>query len=277
MGDRPEALARAVSSAHEQAAGGNAVGEVLVIANTSNDLADAVPAEARLVSAGANLGVPGGRDFGVAECSAPILGFLDDDAVLSPGATVRIVDAFAQRPELGAVSLRLVDELGQTARRHVPRRGESGAGASGDVALFLGGACAIRRDAYEAVGGYFTELHYGHEELELCWRLVDRGWAISYLADVTVFHPRTEISRHADGWKLTGRNRVWIARRTLPWPIAIVHVTLWLIAGLQRAPHACRRAYLGGWLSGWRGSVGRAPIGWRTVWRLGQLGRLPLM
>ena len=105
---------------------------------------------------------------------------------------------------------------------------------SGDVALFLGGASAVRVEAYSEVGGYFTELFYGHEEVEMCWRLVDAGWRIRYLADVTVFHPRTDIGRHVSGWRLTGRNRVWVARRTLPWPVALVHVAAWLLLGVIR-------------------------------------------
>jgi GT2 family glycosyltransferase len=210
-----------------------------------------------------------------------VVGFLDDDAVFrgDPGT---IAAAFADDPRLGAVSFRLVDEAGRSAARHVPRPGGRGADAEGPVAQFLGGASAIRRDAYDQVGGYFTDLHYGHEEIELCWRLIDAGWSIRYLADVEVFHPRTEISRHDDGWRLTGRNRVWIARRTLPWPVALVHVGLWLVLGTLRAPTArCRRQYVAGWWSGWRtqwtdGSR-RRPISWRTVWELTRLGRPPVI
>ncbi len=190
----------------------------------------------------------------------------------------RVVDAFDADPGLGAVALRLVDEQGETARRHVPRPGGRHPERSGEVALFLGGACAIRREAYEQVGGYFTELFYGHEEVELCWRLVDAGWRIRYLADVEVFHPRTTIERHAAGWELTGRNRVLIARRTLPWPIAAVHVSVWLLLGLWRAPAGeHRRRYVDGWRKGWRVDVDRAPISWRGVWRLTRLGRPPIV
>jgi len=128
------------------------------------------------------------------------------------------------------------------------------------------------------VGGYFTELFYGHEEVELSWRLVDAGWEIWYLADVTVFHPRTDIGRHASGWRLTGRNRVWVARRTLPWPVALVHVGAWLVLGVARTPsRSTRRSYLDGWCSGWRGRIARRPIGWRGVWRLTRLGRPPVI
>ena len=214
------------------------------------------------------------RVLGVAVSA--ILVFLDDDAALIYGDSERILAEFADR-RLGAVSFRIVDESGATARRHVPRFASRGVDQTGDVATFLGGACAIRRAAYEEVGGYFTDLHYGHEELELAWRLIDAGWAIRYLADITVFHPAAEISRHEDGWRLTGRNRVWIARRTLPWLVALVHVLAWLVLGVLRAPRGCRRSYLFGWLRGWRTRIEHKPIKWSTVWKLGRLGRLPIV
>ena len=272
MGNRATDVAHAVESIRADGVGADRIH--LVVNSDQPDVR--APDGCVVITPGQNLGVPGGRDVGLAESSNAIVGFLDDDAVLPAGATKRIEAAFAARPELGAVSLRLVDEAGETARRHVPRRGGADADESGDVSVFLGGACAIRRSAYLDVGGYFTELHYGHEELELCWRLIDRGWVVEYLADVEVFHPRTDISRHEDGWRLTARNRVWIARRTLPIPIAAVHVIAWLVLGLRRAPSGCRSAYLRGWLSGWRGRVGRSPIRWSTVWRLRSLGRMPI-
>lgn len=276
MGDRPEAVAAALDSLRSSDDGAEPSEIVLVLNSDEPGSTTVQRPSVRTVEPSRNLGVPGGRDLGVQQTTADIIGFLDDDAVLSPGAADRITELFTRRPDVGAISLRLVDENGETSRRHVPRRGSTGVGESGDVALFLGGASAIRRAAYDAVGGYFTELHYGHEELELSWRLVDGGWSIHYLADVTVFHPRAEISRHGDGWRLTGRNRVWVARRTLPWPIAVVHVAVWLALGLRRAPAGCRRDYVRGWLSGWRGSVGRSPIRWKTVVRLARLGRAPI-
>jgi GT2 family glycosyltransferase len=273
MGDRSEALAAAVQSLLS----GEHVG-VVIVSNGSGHVAIPDDGRVRLVVAPENLGVPGGRDFGLSHCSAPIVGFLDDDAVAGAGASQRIVDEFMSRPDLAAVSLRLIDEEGVSARRHVPRPRGISPGHSGDVALFLGGASAVRVEAYESVGGYFTELFYGHEEVELSWRLVDAGWSIRYLADATVFHPRTEIGRHASGWRLTGRNRVWVARRTLPLPIATLHVLAWLVLGLVRAPdRAARSSYADGWLSGWRGRVDRRPISWRGVWRLTRLGRPPLI
>lgn len=269
MGDRPTALSHAVDSL--------APAECLVVINGSSETASDVPAAMSTMVLPQNLGVPGGRDRGVDATSSPIMGFLDDDAELR-GSSAAVVAEFESDDRIGVVAMRLLDENGETARRHVPRLGGRDPDRSGDVALFLGGACAIRRDAYVEVGGYFTELFYGHEEVELCWRLIDAGWKIRYLAEVEVFHPRTTIERHPDGWEKTGRNRVMIARRTLPWPVAIVHVLAWLGLGAWRSPAGeSRRRYVAGWRSGWRQAVERNPISWRGVWRLTRLGRPPIV
>lgn len=269
-GDRPTALAASLSSVSQH--------EVMLVVNGPlPDRSVSSAPRGRVIETGRNLGIPAGRNLGLKETQAPIVGFLDDDAVASEGIGDGIVAALDAAPGLGAVALRLVDEDGHTARRHVPRLGGRRPDEGGSVALFLGGACAIRREAYEDAGGYWGELFYGHEEVELAWRLIDRGWTIEYRPDLTVFHPRTEIGRHAEGWRMTGRNRVMIARRTLPWPVAVVHVTSWLLIGLVRAPSEHRRSYLSGWRDGWRHDVDRSPIRWRTVWRLTRLGRPPVL
>lgn len=267
MGTRPTELQRAVTSLKPET--------VTIVVNGASS--DKVEAHARLIELPENLGVPGGRHAGLGAGMAEVIGFLDDDAELR-GDSSRILEEFIADPALGAVALRLVDENAETTRRHVPRLGTRSPELTGEVALFLGGACAIRRKAYEEVGGYFTDLFYGHEELELCWRLVDAGWRIRYLADVEVFHPRTAIERHPDGWERTGRNRVLIARRTLPWPVAVIHMSVWLVLGLLRAPASeHRRRYLLGWRRGWGIDVKRQPISWSGVWRLTRFGRPPIV
>ncbi|MEM8618746.1 MAG: glycosyltransferase [Actinomycetota bacterium] len=270
-GDRRSELRVAATSVSED---GSA--DVVIVSNGGGPVQ--LPGTHHHIESASNVGIPAARHLGLERANTPLVGFLDDDAALLAPDAGPIVAAFDSDPTLAVVSLRIIDEQGETSRRHVPRLGEAHADRAGEVATFLGGACAIRREAYEQVGGYFTELFYGHEELELSWRLIDAGWRIRYLADVTVFHPRTEISRHADGWRLTGRNRVWIARRTLPWPVALVHVAAWLVLGTIRAPAGeCRRSYLQGWMDGWRSAIEHRPIRWRTVWRLAQLGRPPVI
>jgi len=50
----------------------------------------------------------------------------------------------------------------------------------GVVTVFCEGVFAIRRDAFEAVGGWPGQFFYGHEGIDLAWRLSDAGWKIWY-------------------------------------------------------------------------------------------------
>jgi GT2 family glycosyltransferase len=288
-GDRPEALAAAMTSLRASPT----TGSIVVVLNgpepgTTIELAGAGGVgdadglsddDVIVVESAENLGVPGGRDLGLESTRTPLVGFLDDDArLVSTDLLGSVVEQFAADDSLGAMSLRLVDEDGNTSRRHVPRRGTGGADRSGPVVTFLGGASIIRRSAYLTAGRYWADLVYGHEELDLAWRLIDHDYSIRYEADISVYHPHTEISRHADGWWRTGRNRVLIARRNLPVPIMAVHSLAWLAIGTLRAPGGpCRRRYVGGWLGAWRVTVDRDPMSWSTLRRLRRLGRFPIV
>jgi GT2 family glycosyltransferase len=115
------------------------------------------------------------------------------------------------------------------------------------------------------------------EETDLAWRLIDAGWTIRYAPQHTVFHPRTEPSRHPRAAWRTARNRTWLAYRLLPLPLAPVYLTNWLLITLARRS-ASVRDYLRGVRDGWRTRSGpRRPLRWRTVWRLTRLGRPPIV
>ena len=280
-GDRPEALAAAIASLRASPT----TGSIVVVLNgpkagTTIELAGAgfSDDDVIVVESAENLGVPGGRDLGLESTQTPLVGFLDDDArLVSTDSLGSVIQQFATDHSLGAMSLRLVDEDGNTSRRHVPRRGAGGADQSGPVVTFLGGASIIRRSAYLTAGRYWADLVYGHEELDLAWRLIEHNYSIRYQADISVYHPHTEISRHADGWWRTGRNRVLIARRNLPAPIMVVHSIAWLAIGTLRAPGGpCRRRYVSGWFGAWRVTVDREPMSWSTLRRLRRLGRFPI-
>ena len=178
-GARPAELRAAVDSALRQ---DGPIVEIVVVANgTSADLGLPSDDRVRIVSSAENLGIPGGRNFGAAQAVAPVVAFLDDDARLIEVDTLAAsADAFAANPQLGVVALRIVDDDGQTARRHVPRVGAGGADRSGPATAFLGGAVVIRREAFERAGRYPTDFRYAMEETDLALRLVDDGWTIQY-------------------------------------------------------------------------------------------------
>ncbi len=111
MGDRATALDAAVSSLLT----GRGVG-VVVVSNGSGEVPVLDDPRVRLVVAADNLGVPGGRDFGLAHCSAPIVGFLDDDAVARQRCIgSALIGARAGRKDLAQL---LVDEIERIACIH---------------------------------------------------------------------------------------------------------------------------------------------------------------
>ncbi|MEM1335319.1 MAG: glycosyltransferase [Actinomycetota bacterium] len=271
MGDRRQELERCIASLRVR----RPADQIVVVANGSPEPVHVGP-DVDIVSLAENVGIPGGRACGLEASDADAVGFLDDDATLQSLPAGLLEDMFTRDPTLAVVAFRIADESGRSIARHIPRIGGRDPGRGGPVATFPGGASVVRRSAYDDVGGFFRDLFYGHEEVELSWRLVDRGWSIAYAPEVVVEHPHTPVGRHERGWMLTGRNRVLVARRSLPWPVAVVHVSVWLLLGVIRASGA-RRAYVRGWLSGWRVEVARAPISWRAIGRLTKLGRPPIV
>lgn len=277
MGDRPDELSAAVASVLQQV---GAVVEVIVVANGLTKDRLVLPADQRIrvIEVATNAGIPGGRNIGAGHAVAPLLVFLDDDARLVGGDVLsRSAELFATRARLGVIALRIVDETGSTARRHVPRVGSRGADRSSPVTAFLGGACAIRAAAFHDAGGFPAAFQYAMEETDLALRLVDRDWELWYDGQPAVFHPATDPGRHPSAAERTIRNRVWLAHRNLPAAIAALYVADWLAITSARRPQLAVALGRSAWRA-WRARPGpRVPIRWRTVLRLTRLGRPPII
>jgi len=276
QGTRPDALAEALRSILDQ---GDVQIDTVVMWNGTP--AGSVDPRVRSCVINDNVGIPAGRNAGVDETDAPFILFLDDDArLLGHDIVARAVDVLQASPDLAVLALHIVDPDGDTGRRHVPRLGGRSAERSGPVAAFLGGACVVRRSAWDAVGRYEDAFFYAMEETDVSWRLVDQGWSIWYAADLTVEHPRVEPSRHGGAVERTARNRAWAARRNLPAILVPIHLTVWAGIGIVRALSDRRlpRGLLAGYRSGF-GPLpgGRSPMRWSTVWRLIRLGRPPVI
>jgi GT2 family glycosyltransferase len=137
----------------------------------------------------------------------------------------------------------------------------------------------VRRVAFDEVGGWPDAFFFGHEGIDLAWRMWDAGWELHYAADLVVRHPTTLPSRHALFFRLTARNRVWVARRNLPWPLVPVYLAAWTLltqVRLARQPGDLR-VWWRGFVEGWRTDPGpRRAMRWRTVAHLARLGQPPI-
>ena len=276
MGDRPVELARAVESLLSQS---EPPQWVLVIGNGGD--VPAQPGAVQVLRLPENLGIVGGRDLGWRRLETDLVLFLDDDGwLLEPDTLAHVRRLFDADPRLGIVSMRIVDpETGRSSRRHVPRLRASDPERSSDVTTFLGGASVVRRVVLEQCGGLPAGFWYGHEETDLAWAALDHGWRIRYAAEVAMGHPTTTPARHATYYRLNARNRVWLARRRLPWPVAAAYLAIWTALTVARVRDvASLRVWARGFVEGWRTDPGpRRPMAWTTVWRMTRLGRPPVV
>jgi GT2 family glycosyltransferase len=271
QGNRPAELDRAIASVRAQ----QRVDVELVLILNGSPPASPDPSD-RLIVLPENVGIPGGRNIGAAAADARLIMFLDDDAeLLDPGVLAAVVDRFRSDPELGAMAIRLVDENGDTQRRHVPRLGAKSALKSGPVTYFVGAACVVRAESFRGVDGFDARFAYAMEESDLSWRLLDAGWSIWYSADLTAYHPRTAPSRHPGYARLTARNRFWLAWRSLPAPLLAIYLAVWTLAAIGRdAPIA---DVVAGYREARSALPERRPMRWRTALRMTRIGRPPVV
>ncbi len=281
MGRRPEDLRRAVDSLLAQR---GVELEIVVVGNEWEPTG--LPDGVRGVGSAENLGIPAGRNLGVPHVRGELLFFLDDDASLvSPGALAAVARRFEADPRLGLLQLRVEPRAagGPRARDWVPRLRVGDPARSSDITVVWEGAVAIRREVFEAVGGWPADFRFVHEGVDLGWRVMDAGHRVAYAGDIAAEHPPPppQRTRHGYSTYFGARNRVWLARRYLPFPLGAVYVATF---ALRTLPLLLRdrpqlRVALRGYRDGLRGAPG-APVRRlraSTLWRMTRSGRPPVI
>ena len=277
QGRRPADLDRAVRSALAQR---DVVVDVVVVGNGWQPTG--LPAGVRAVGLAENLGIPAGRNAGVAHVSGDLLFFLDDDATLvDPRFLARAAQRFHAHPDLGLLQPRVDGPGGVPGpQRWTPRMRVGDRRRSSPVFSVWEGAVVVRRAVFERAGGWPDPFFYAHEGIELAWRVWDAGAVVQYAGDLAVEHPLTVTTRHRDFYRLNARNRVWLAKRNLPWVLGVPYVLVWTalqVARSVRAP-ATLLPWFRGWAEGWRTDAGaRRTLRWGTVARMTRHGRPPVV
>jgi GT2 family glycosyltransferase len=176
--------------------------------------------DALLAASGGNLGVAEGRNRAAALGHGRVLIALDNDAVFADsGTAARAVALLDEQPRLAALGFRIMNGDGSDedhASWGYPEALRPRAAARFASATFVGAGHAIRRAAWEAVGGYDPALFFTWEEFDFALRAIDQGWHLLHAGDIAVHHKLATQGRvdwSARRWFLFVRNRLYIARK----------------------------------------------------------------
>jgi N-acetylglucosaminyl-diphospho-decaprenol L-rhamnosyltransferase len=250
---------------------------VVVVDNGSSDgsaaeVAGSWPA-VTMLHPGANLGYARAANLGIAATDAAVVAVCNPDLEVTEGAAAALVRRLVSESDLGAVGpmIRNTDGTIYPSARSVPRvRDAIGHGLLGlvwrtnpftrryrqldadprrprDVDWVSGAAVWLRREALATVGGWDERYFMYVEDVDLCWRLRQRGWRVAYEPDAvithvqgatTAKHPYRMIAEHHRSLYRFASKR-WRGARRLALPPAAAFLAL--RAALAMADHALRR------------------------------------
>ena len=172
------------------------------------------PHEVAVVTSPLGSGPAAARNAGVARTDGEIVVFVDSDVEIHPDALRRLREAFGQDPALDAVfgayddrpaAATLVSRFRNLLHHHVH------AGAGGPATTFWAGLGAVRREAFDAVGGFDAQRYPRPciEDIELGMRLHAAGRRIALDPAVR--------GTHLKRWTLGSMLRTDLAARGAPW------------------------------------------------------------
>ena len=282
QGRRPAELQRGLASLLAQC---DVELDIVVVGNAWKPVD--IPLEIKTLALPTNVGIPAGRNAGVPHVEGEFLFFLDDDAwLLDDDVLARTGAYLREHPEVGMVQPLIEDPDAEVPApgRWIPRLGTRHRLAEADVFSVVEMTVAMRREAFDATGGWPGIFFYAHEGIELAWRVWAAGFQVRYVPSLRTGHPVVDPRRHSDYYFKNARNRVWLARRNLPWPLRWAYVGSW--TGVQLVRWTGQREGLESWWSGWRhgwranpwepGEL-RGRLRWRDVARMARHGRLPII
>ncbi|WP_138934799.1 glycosyltransferase family 2 protein [Roseovarius arcticus] len=148
-----------------------------------------------LVESDENLGFGAGCNGGAARAETEFLLFLNPDTALFPDTLERLIFAADQHPAATAFNPRILDDDGTAILKRrsdlVPRRAwlpRSALTHDTVVPILSGAALFVRRDDFDAVGGFDPRIFLFFEDDDLSVRLSETRGNLMYVHDARVRH-----------------------------------------------------------------------------------------
>jgi GT2 family glycosyltransferase len=227
--------------------------------------ADALPAGARLIQNETNLGFAEANNIGAAGAATPYLVFLNPDAFPAPDWLATLIDTaerHAGAAAIGSTQVRadaedvfdgtgdVLHASGLAYRSNFGKRRDA-TPPLGETFSACAAAMLVRREAFEAVGGFDAQYFCYFEDVDLGFRLRLNGGRILQSPDAIV--------AHVGGGATTGtafasfhgaRNRTWTFFKCMPapwfWLLLPAHIIACALA-------ATVSLFVGRGFAAWRG------------------------
>jgi len=174
--------------------------DIIVVDDGSTDETAAIVGRhprARLVGI-AHAGLSTARNEGLRASSNELIAYLDADAYPTPDWPYYLALAFDGPKVAGAGGPNLPppsDPAGANLVAEAPG-GPVHVLFSDDRAEHVPGCnMAFWRDALVSLGGFDPAFHTAGDDVDLCWRLLDRGWEIGFHPSAVVWHHRRATAR----------------------------------------------------------------------------------
>ena len=216
-----------------------------------------------------NQGFGAANNAGARSSTADVLLFLNPDTELAEGTLERLVEAIRRRPDVGLLAVRQVTSdgrlwpslhrfptLGRAVAQALASERWPGAGkrlgervldaeryaSPGGFDWTTGAVLAVRRAAFEAVGGFDESFFLFSEETDLCKRIQDAGWQAHVEPGITFVHHAGKAGVHPPREAQMAYARLQYARKHFARPrAAAYHAVLVLHHALRLGPLRARR------------------------------------
>ncbi len=217
--------------------------------------------ELRLIQLDKNLGYAGGYNAALEKIKADYYVLLNSDIEVPPNWIEPVINYMEAHPQVAAAQPKIlswhqpsyfeyagasggfIDVLAYPfCRGRVFGRLEEDRGQYNDTVpvLWATGACLfVRASAFGEVGGFDARFFAHMEEIDLCWRLQNRGWEVAVVPSARIFHVGGGTLPKSSPFKtfLNFRNSLWLLAKNMParyfYPLLPVRLGLDLAAAAK--------------------------------------------
>ena len=227
--------------------------EILILNNASGEsyaevtdyIARNPQLKVKYILSNENLGVARGRNQLMQMAKGALMLVLDDDTLLTEADSLQRLSALFEEPffknaNTGVITMKVIyydnRQVQVTAFPH--KNYEKYADNPRFLtSYFIGCAHIMKREVIAQAGLYPSDFHYGMEEYDLGYRILDAGYTIGYDNSVTILHKESPLGRQANYKKLQMQwvNKSKVAWRYLPFRYFITTAGSWAVQYLRFA------------------------------------------